>query len=89
MKAKIISLAAVTSLMLLSPLAMAEGSHCDSLKGHGSHDMSSEAWQQFKHNHTWMFSEDAKDVNKDAAPNTDSNTVKEQPVKPSPDSMAI
>jgi hypothetical protein len=82
-----VSFAAVVSIGLLSPLAMAGGSHCDSLKGHGPHDMSPEAWQQFKDNHAWMFSKDAKAADKAVDPKD--NSTKEQPAKPSPDSMAI
>jgi len=85
MKANFISYAAVASILLFSPLAMAEGSHCDSLKGHGPHDMSAEQWQQFKDNHAWMFSKDAKDTDKSTSP----ESAKEHPVKPSHDSMAI
>ena len=89
MKAKIMSFVAVTSIILFSPLTMAEGSHCDSMKGHGTHDMSAEAWQQFKNNHAWMFSEDAKAADKSATPDTNNTPAKEQPAKPSADSMAI
>ena len=89
MKSKIISLVAVSSLVLFSALAIADGSHCDSMKGQGPHDMSAESWHQFKNSHSWMFSKDAKDANKHAAPKSD--PVQEQPVKPSSDSdsMAI
>lgn len=66
MKAKIISLTALTSIALFSTAALADGAHCDSLKGHGQKDMSAEAWKEFKDNHAWIFSHGSEDMGKSA-----------------------
>lgn len=69
---KLIPLVAVTSMALFSSMAFAGGANCDSMKGHGQKDMSAENWQQFKENHAFMFSDDAKDMDKSAIPKDES-----------------
>jgi hypothetical protein len=84
---KLIPLVAVSSIALFSTAALAGGANCDSMKGHGQKDMSAEAWQEFKDNHAWIFSEDSKDMEKSAAPNDES--IKRIPVKTSSDLVEI
>jgi hypothetical protein len=84
---KLIPLVAVSSIALFSSVALAGGANCDSMKGHGKKDMSAEAWQDFKNNHAWIFSEDSKDMEKSAVPNDDS--IKATPSKTSADLVEI
>lgn len=73
----IITLASA-SIALFSSMAIADGAHCDSFKGHGKHDMSAEAWQEFKNNHAWIFSDDSKDMEKSAVPSDEPNKIPEK-----------
>ncbi len=84
---KIIPLVAVTSIALFSSMAFAGGANCDSIKGHGKKDMSAEAWQEFKDNHAWIFSEDSKDMGKSSVPGEDS--IKAAPEQTSSDLVEI
>ncbi|MGD8591411.1 MAG: hypothetical protein PVF82_01185 [Gammaproteobacteria bacterium] len=84
---KLIPLVAVTSIAVFSSMAFAGGANCDSMKGHGKKDMSAEAWQEFKDNHAWIFSEDSKDMEKSAVPSDDS--MKAAPAKTSSDLVEI
>ena len=82
---KLLAITAVTSIAMFSTMATAGGPGCDSMKGHGKHEMSAEAWQEFKQNHAWMLSDDAKD--KSAVQSEES--IKEAPAKTSSDLVEI
>lgn len=84
---KLLTITAVTSIALFSSMAMAGGPGCDSMKGHGKKDMSAEAWQEFKQNHAWMLSDDAKAMDKSAVQGEES--VKEAPAKTTSDLVEI
>ncbi|KPJ95007.1 MAG: hypothetical protein AMJ53_03855 [Gammaproteobacteria bacterium SG8_11] len=84
---KLIPLVAVSSLALFSSMAFAGGANCDSMKkGHGKKDMSAESWKEFKDSHAWIFSDDAKDLEKSAVPSDESMKA---PVKTSSDLVEI
>jgi hypothetical protein len=57
MKIRFIQLVTLVFIAILSAGAFAGGAGCDSMKGHGKHEMSAEAMKEFKDNHSWMFSE--------------------------------
>lgn len=57
MKIGFIQLVALLFVAMLSMASYAGGAGCDSKKGHGKHEMSAEAAQEFKDNHAWLFSE--------------------------------
>jgi hypothetical protein len=59
MKTRLIQLIAVMSVMLLPFAAFAGGAGCKSKEGHGKHEISAEAMQEFKDNHGWIFSDGA------------------------------
>ena len=65
MRTKLILIVALTSMALFSSMTFADGSHCDSIKGHK--DMSAEAWKEFKDNHAWMYSHGEHDADKSAS----------------------
>ncbi len=75
------------SMTLFSSMAFAGGANCDSMKGHGKQDMSAEAWQEFKQNHAWIFSEDPKTVEKSTVPGAESDNA--TPAKTSADLVEI
>lgn len=69
MKIRFIQLVTLVFIATLSAGAFAGGAGCDSMKGHGKHEMSAEAMKEFKDNHSWMFSE--KSVHDDTSHGTD------------------
>ncbi|MGD8567779.1 MAG: hypothetical protein PVJ39_06805 [Gammaproteobacteria bacterium] len=56
MKIRFTQLVTAVFIAMLSAAAFAGGAGCDSMKGHGKHEMSAEAMKEFKDAHSWMFS---------------------------------
>lgn len=59
MKTRLIQFIAMMAVMLLPFAVFAGGAGCKSKEGHGKHEMSAEAMQEFKDNHAWIFSDKA------------------------------
>jgi len=59
MKTRLVQLAILMSVAMLPFTVFAGGAGCSSKEGHGKHEMSAEAMQEFKQNHAWIFSDDA------------------------------
>lgn len=57
MKIRLAQYTLLVFFAVMSMSAFAGGEGCNSKKGHGKHEMSAEALQEFKDSHTWMFSE--------------------------------
>ena len=89
---KFLAITAVTSIVaasivLFSSLTFAGGPGCDSMKGHGKHEMSAEAWQEFKKNHAWMLSDEHKSMDESAIQREE--TIKTAPADNSSDLVEI
>lgn len=53
---RVLLLTVAITILIFSTATFAGGAGCDSLKGHGSKDMSVDM-DQFKADHSWLFSE--------------------------------
>ncbi|WP_455365523.1 hypothetical protein [Kaarinaea lacus] len=59
-KTRLVQMIAMMAVMVLPFAAFAGGAGCKSKEGHGKHEMSAEAMQEFKDNHAWIFSDKAE-----------------------------
>ncbi|MCI0505455.1 MAG: hypothetical protein L0Z73_05030 [Gammaproteobacteria bacterium] len=80
MRTRLIQMAAIMSMTVLSSAVFAEGAGCKSKDGHAKHDMSAETMQEFKNNHSWIFSDGAE---------ADSNTKSQEQTEKSGGSSAV
>jgi hypothetical protein len=80
MRTRLIQMAAIMSMTVLPFAVFAEGAGCKSKEGHAKHDMSAESMQEFKNNHSWIFSDSAE---------ADSNTKSQEPAEKSGNSADV